>query len=243
MSNHSLKEVASSWRESLKLFLPKNLSLFFLVTLNATIKALQVFCKQWGALVAGVFLVQLIIAYVLPTMKSQELSVFWLFNALLLFVLCVRSSSAQKNYSYFVSYTLFIPIIVFYYILVRFKEAYVDFFPLSLLMSPFFITTLFFLFDDSPSVKNALLALFRSFKMTVYNFPFYVVSYTFFLMIRWTSNWLVGLFYKFVMNFSLAYWVGSVFLFLTAFVGYAFYITWFNSFYIKRVHDQYSLYE
>lgn len=249
-----------SWAESLKIFLPSSLRLFLLITANAYIKGWKLFFTHWWFLIIALPLISSFFVKF-----NAIIQLFLLAPLIFLWCLSVRPSVLKKTYSYFLSYghhimmsicftvLLFIVPKLWYLLLkktlafpiVRFflTTMHVMVFGLTLMpilyFSPFFIITLFFIFDSDGGVKSALQSFIRALKMIIYNYPFFLSIFLLFFYGYFVLHALIP--WQFLSKFyffDISIWVSyGIFLFLTTLFS-----TIMNVFYTKRVYEYLSLY-
>lgn len=103
-------------------------------------------------------------------------------------------------------------------------------------VSPLVITSALFLFDAQKTFYDYLKAFLRAITMVIYNYPFFLITYTtfyfFVILIHAISSWILPSWYA----WQIIGWSSFVFLLLP------FYICFITNFYIKRIHEQFSLY-
>jgi hypothetical protein len=227
-----MNQLLQSWHSSLRIFIPENFKLFFLVTAKAYDSARK--------LVPVMATVGLIMGLFLGKILSGPLIALVLYGAVFVGALATRPSIARKDSAYFLhyfmtyavsSFLIFLCIWAVQLLLSYFNIWHVVQFVSLVPLSLFFA---FFLFDSRGLVDGAKV-LIRGIKLYVYNLPFCIISSSLF-------------FYGGVYGFN-ALFVFSVnnqpflfFLFLFTELYALFIITFFATFYIKQVHDQFNLY-
>ncbi|MGE0207089.1 MAG: hypothetical protein AB7R69_04560 [Candidatus Babeliales bacterium] len=254
----SFSFLGKQWLNSLKFFLPKNITLFLLVSLNAMWQAWKIigFYFWW------IFLIEPAMVYLNPFILTLHnwvaVSLFMTFflpvvqlAILCIIILALRPSVALKNYHYFshytghfLSYLMVIGIIFFIMVMgtifsvthtfTAFLNPMVQWFFIQCSMS-FMIFSAFFCFD-APLTPDVLLSFWRGFKMVWYGLPFCLVcTIIFYSLGSLCAGFLSS--------------VASVAPGLIAFIFYIGYyillsllIAVFNNFYLKRAHEDYDLY-
>jgi hypothetical protein len=227
-----------SWAESLALFKPENLKPFLLITLKSIIETYKLlFTNFLPAIVAPLGLV-MIFNYVPLHLRTPILGgsflgfvilslFFWFF----LVVLCARPSVHIKNWRYVFSYwrhfiyylaIVSLALMIFqvneYELLNTFTRLYLIFF-------------MAFLLDSNAQANSVLLSCFRALKMLFYNLPFLMIPAVFFICLNKIFSYL----YVFVPFLQYA----EVFLLP---VLIFFYVCFYLNFYVKKKHEQFSLY-
>jgi hypothetical protein len=264
-----------AWRDSLTILQPKNLKLFFLVTLKTMVDTFKVWIKYFWWL--------LILQFVMPQVwlslygTTSFFSNIWfkaaasIFVSMLWFVsilLAARPSVAFKNCAYFRSYIWRIIYIMPISVLMDMGTGYLMntiFYPhigipygitpallgailvmgiLNWSAKIYIINYALFVLDSDASIKQVVQSLLYALKMVAYNYPFYIIVYIvhgllsignhlLFLQLTkllWSETDSIGML---VINYCNM----LVFALLTFFL-YCFLI----NFYIKKLHDQFTLY-
>jgi hypothetical protein len=232
------------WIGSLRIFLPANFKLLFLVTLNAWIQALKIIFKYFWWLIV-----------LIPLMQSGILGVqiysLLLINILtialgVITILAIRPSVQKKDMRYFLGYWYHFILFKLYWVIVGFIMTII-LSPIALFFGkPFFAISSFFFFylysygmffflDARATVVNAGISFLRGLRMTIYGLPFNIIvgiffGYLYFFIMRLVPPSLV-------MNIiiSYCYW-------LLLFVVTSFFLTLLNNFYIKQAHENYEIY-
>ena len=190
-----LGDLFSSWFDSLKIFLPKNLKLFLLVILKSLITSWKVFF--YCALLTSV-VIYLFLRFVLPEFDLSPDQNFYLIRYLDSFMrvffiavaaLCVRPSVEKKTFWYFVRYlncalgfaiiaSLLILALTFLYAtyatVTTVNGVSVGLWPVVPLSS--LTIAAFFWFDTDGSLQSAALTVMRTVKMLMYNLPFFCIG-------------------------------------------------------------------
>lgn len=114
--------VGGSWFDLAKLFLTKNVKVFFLVVLKAAVRTYYLFFKYWWPLMTLYIILEFLyyfrVPFLLIGVKSVCMAV-WLVLIFLLY-LAARPSVAKKDYGYYKNY--FIQMILFIFVLMGLQE-------------------------------------------------------------------------------------------------------------------------
>lgn len=267
MKLYSIKKecelLGSSWRDSLKIMIPKNFKLFLLVTLNAFIQALKpmvislwwFFIPWFGLEVASFWGYRFtyaisLEAYILLLILLRQAALFLLY-------LSVRPSVKIKNNAYYLSY--FFRFILFvlsdwgvwfglnaaYQYPIFNKIMHYGLFLLPwtplYLISPIVIFTFFFYLDSDGSILSLLRSIWQGFKMLIYNYPFCVLSMSVLYAILIAGSWIHTIILSSLDSYAIQ--LGVIGIFALLFVIFLILtICYFNNFYVKKVHDQFNLY-
>lgn len=256
-----------SWKESLKLFVPKNFKLFALVTLKTMEQTYSLLLSYfWWLPVATIGLLFFVIQS-MPfesAMKINEILVLvFLFIWTLVVALCTRPSVGQKNVTYFVHYLYYIPIIMvgdfifglipkfsysILYLLMeklslqQFSFAVVVFGLLILLIQNAHLLLsllfLFFMLDMTLSIKNGRKAFLFACKMFWYNAPVLLII-TFLGQLIFILIWGFFLYVSGFMPNEISVSLLSV---CIPIISTPITIAVLNNIYIKRLHEQPQLY-
>lgn len=259
-----------SWKDSLRIFLPVNFKLFFLVTLKTIIQVYKkLFTHFWWLLVVTAISDYAYARYA-PQAFWYGLGLLFLWLMLLFCMyLVIRPSIKKKGFEYYIQYgkhfiyflffSLFIFIIPNIYIAfanrIAFLVAHLSralyILMLPFLLFPIFITffitldflftyvsplltfTILFLLDSDGSFKNAFRSLKRACKMVCYNYPFCFIFFAFFFLIT------LGLYKVSAVLFGTQMYALSPVL---AMLLLPIPLCILNNFYVKRLHDQFTLY-
>lgn len=259
-----------AWRDSLSLLQPKNFKLFFLVTLKTMVDTFKVWIKYFWWLIVlpllpftllllnestrfeifGVFssirnAIPTPIYYMMPSLMDV---------VLVTILLAARPSVALKNCAYYRSYFWRALLLM---LVVRLpdmgSEMILGMYFQTFIASPFLfrvaaiiqmlgrlyvINYALLLLDSDGSIKSFFRSWIHAAKMTVFNLPFYlitVISFALLILINfWLAHWSAG--YSRLSRSGISIYV-LIFLGLD-FFKYCFY----TNFYIKKLHDQFTLY-
>lgn len=248
-----------SWRDSLLIFVPKNFSLFFLVTVNNALRTYRhLLFYFWWLIIMQVlvqpFILFSLLAYVKVSpemMHSVARGIQMVIASLWLSAvyLCVRPSVLQKSIEYFSQYFFSIPYLIGWTFLLFFLHSY--FFIPLIVKVPFALVIVgwifwlyvisvavlfaFFLLDERITIVNALQALRRAVLMSWYNVPaLLVVSGT--LIGMWTLLDLVRI------GVHAGIVIDGIWQLITMLFFIPIMILFVCTLYIKKVHDQFVLY-
>jgi len=241
-----------SWKESLLLFKPENFKLFMLVTLKLLIEAVKVWLKYfWWIIVFAVALD--ITSFFLKGIVLGLSLAFVRYFLLFAFFLSVWFSVKRKTLSYFWSYKCYLVLLMIVvllmvseFILLMFlggaiflifggPNAYAAFVVAStterlLLFGPLIWIFVLFFLDSKGRVRDFCFSFWRSCKMLVFNFPFYLIMFLLSEFIRDLFHFNVS----FIRLTRLDFYINLLLL--------PIYICVFTNFYIKRMHDQSKFY-
>lgn len=248
-----------SWKDSLSLFLPSNFKLFFLVTVKCIVQVYKDLFKYFWWLILAVGIIDFwwlsfairtadyfIIHYGMYTLSiviansiSTILLGIWLLYYFVIY-LTARPSLKPKGYEYYREYGIYF----IYFILLSviagamrhmskvFSSGFHTF-DLVIYLSPFLTFTILFLLDSDGRFSSACKSIWRGFKMWWYNLPFCITAYTIFWLISYLLFWLVLQIFG-PKSILLSPIVSALLVPIP--------LTFLNNFYIKRLHDQFTLY-
>lgn len=244
-----------SWKESLLLFVPKNMKLFLLVTLKSALETYSflIYYFWWLLLLTIVF--DLGCYYPECMVSGTMLHIASLLaNILLLFTLftLARPSIAVKNRAYwyeqlrksYIGFTcLYIILfgmrqllgILLIYICIALcglplYDMLSGFFMFVYGTAPMVVIPVFtfaelFFLDSTGSCKGFFLSIWRGFVMFIYNAPFCMIS-VIFLYLVWEVMFMLFGIYRIYLFFPFI----------------PFMLSYFKNMYVKRLHDQFNLY-
>lgn len=245
-----------SWKESVAVFLPKNFKLYLLVTIKNTMETYGnlIYYFWWLILLAFVFEVGCYYPECLlvgPVWEFVEASLTIALSFVLLML--VRPSVRSKGFFYFEQHArkTFIGFTLMYFafdfirarvgngVLLLISRLYGQtimhaslgqlasfiYQQSPFIMLPPFIFSVLFYFDSNGSIKSWFVSIVRGFIMFIYNFPFCLISvigcFGLWHGLQWLSpNYGIYLFFSFI----------------------PFVVSYFRTMYVKRLHDQFSLY-
>lgn len=258
-----------SWVESLKLFLPKNLKVFVLLSIKTylqILKNLWHFTNLYYPINALIFFIMLFLVkiFYLDTFnysffRNWHGEFFIYYMLIYIYIRAARPSVEYKDNNYFIFqfYKYFFTYIIFWILGIQIFNQFSTYTQICCYYSffSFFIIFALFLFD-SANFFYVLSALKKTLVMWLYNFPFFLISGVLFIflfmmfvniyyMIIILLEYIINLFvynnYKFEFEgiiFSAIYFLQIPFFFIII----PLYIGWLTNFYVKRLHEQFSLY-
>lgn len=224
--------IIQSWIDSLKLFAPKNFSLFLLVSLNSLMRSLKHVIQS----TAFIFLISYLIVRVAiiliwgGTFPFQFIFGF-LVPVFISWVMAVRPSVDLKTVLYYQSYWfshgLYVLGALFPIMFYLAKATTIPFLNVVIACAmPPFCFGIFFYFDTPGGISSLMTSFWRGIKLFVYNLPASII-----LMIPMLS------------------FIGSIYLllpgYLGLFIGYLISlisVCLFMTIYIKKVHEQFAFY-
>lgn len=234
-----------SWKDSLSLFKPKNFKLFALVTLKTIGQTYWLLLKYFWWVQLGV----IGLYFWFPQSNLRELIQYLVYCIWLAIVaLCVRPSVAKKNYAYFSKYLLYLPVIIVGFVAIHdLLELHIQ--GRYLIMFACFVAQLlfiFFMFDMSFGVKNALKSLVFAIKMFWYNAPglFLIIGANFVLVIlqiRILQGVIQSAIWESLHGHHIQYFFKCMY-FFNYFIVIPIIVSIIGNFYIKRLHEQPQLY-
>jgi len=253
------------WKDSLKIFIPRNFKLFCLVSLNAAIATYRVWLPQFWMLFVVSFVADLfpLLPFRLGPLHLSVSALISIMAKYLLFMtllLSLRPSVRRKTYRYFLTYGphigfigLFFFIKTFFFQIVgRVGPAAADLFAMSLFVPlalvPMTIFLMFY-FDTPGRFKDLFSAIWPSgIKMVLFGLPFLVLFAWAAHLVYWLMFYFLGLgLFPFVSiirsapssDLAFFYWaLVKHALILVAVIPASF----TANFYTKRLHDNYNLY-
>jgi hypothetical protein len=251
--------IGESWLESLRLFLPRNLKLFLLATLNAVRQSFTIIVFFMLALVP-------IISFAFILMRFVATDIFGsLLNAAILFsiticlssiwtwglVLAIRPSVNKKNVKYFLNRLVYLPyffifqiflfavyLLIFYLYEVNLMIVTDSYRKSHLINIACFIFGLF-LIDQKASIKNMFFAIQRTIKMIFFNIFFFILTFIIYAVLINIGNYL---FFNTISLFNYGIWVSAIFFSIIGCFIYLFFYSLLSVFYTKRAHEQFDLY-
>lgn len=167
------------WKNSLKIFIPRNLKLFSLVSLNAVLQTYKV----WLRLLWPLFILYMlagVVAVYAPMSGALAVAIFN-FGLFVTLILAMRPSVKRKTYAYFYDYRWHVAMMaVFFFVdfFVAMEHMYKPFF-LAHLFAPVIViplTTLMLFYCDTPGrLRDYFASCWRTIKMLWYGLPFYFI--------------------------------------------------------------------
>lgn len=259
-----MSQLLKSWADSLKIFYPKNLKLFLLVTLNSVWLGFKVLFKSlWWFLLLDIAMMallvygnhlftlnQIYVNYILMAIQA-----FWVF----FIYLAVRPSRERKTPVYFLSYfkylLYFSPFLFVVGFLTTKTSAFFDYQVGSILGAFISLTgafTMLFFLDSDGSIKSLMHSIVRGFKMLCYNFPFvfvlaslviYGIRPLFDFIIRTMNIFFTSVCIDYSSIICIMLGIGSFLLIKgLRLVMLILLVSIYTNFYVKKVHDQFKLY-
>jgi len=230
--------LVQSWVDSLSLLKPKNLQLFMMVTIKATLEAYKLYFKYfWWLLfsLGGLFFIapNYVASYLIRDMKALAsyatiLGVARLLYSILFLAICfaTRPSIMQKNCMYFreqFGKFLLYWLMIFSAIANKFTGLFV----LSSYSVAYIFFVLFFA-DSDGGLKSFFLSLWNTLKMIVYNAPLLVImGFAFYVPMLIVCRLLFDSPLLTIIVKALLLPIG---------------VCTYSNIYIKKLHDQFDLY-
>lgn len=228
-------QILHTWKESFSIFVPKNLKLFLLVTLNAIIDTFTTLLKYWWFLYAILLflftpMLNWVMVPIVNTMGGVTLfyGIFTFKIAfipiLIFFLTCLaaRPSTWLKNYAYFGRYLLrfwYVPFLILFFLMGGLHKI-----PLMALL---FLLYILFLIDSDGAIMSIGWSLIRAIKMLIYNLPLFIIIEV--LMQGFT----IGISF---LHLGLLIYTILLLIILPLFVCLV------TNIYVKKLHDQSELY-
>ncbi len=231
-----VKSIGRSWTGSLAVFKPTELKNFLLLALKAL--------KENYKVIFGACLMIFVSATCWE--KFYPRSFFWALVysfCFCVFLLALRSSSELKTARYYASKliswsTLTLAIafgisgLLFMWMIVN-SNVVIFFLAIPIVMLDLMV---FFVYDAQETFKEQFMALARSLIMFVYNYPFFFLTFAIVYIFNYCFNILVTITFR---NSVVELVLRQLFFYMIVFPVYSALIT---NFYIKRIHEQFSLY-
>jgi len=251
--------IGQHWQRSLAVFLPENFSRFILVSLNAFIKSTKTFFLYfwWMPLIPCFFAPQPFELFGF----AVNWPVLWRMLQWFFIFLAVRPSVDLKTARYygawlprFVEFASFIlligaiqwgissidswlPLPIFAWFFGRILFIFHNLVAFMIIPSPLLLFAGFFLLDSSASVHYVLQSAWRSFNMILYTYPFCLMSLVALVLLFFVGDFVVALIIRFLPA-MLRCIIDNLFItFYHILVA-----SWFSTVYIKRAHEDFSLY-
>jgi hypothetical protein len=220
-------QLFSAWKDSLTLLIPKNFKLFCLISVNALIKAYKPWlsCFWW-----------LIGLYAGAAYYKDARALIIIYGVLMCaYILCVRPSVPYKDWRYFLQngfLGLYMALYIAFGVWLGYRamDGNWHYLLFALLSSSFTTIYTLLIFDRNGPWERIILDYFRALMIVFYNLPFLIIM-SLILLIGAIPLWwgaMNGAFYPFWMLLILVY---------STMVS-----TIWTNFYIKKVHEQYTLY-
>ncbi len=259
--------LGQQWMRSLQVFFPANLKLFALVSVNAFLKASKIFFLYFWWLP----LVYCLLPYVVIFGLGVNLTWFWHVLQLFFILLSIRSSIQLKTPNYFFSYLPHFIGFIGFVAGITFVQWIISFLPLNLLnsiilnilvkmvlfifrtpemfilASPLFLFFGFFYLDSDGTVSSFFNSCIRSLKMVLYAYPVCLIFLSVFLGLGSAFKFVFDALIIQYLPFILKYITTDITVFcvidnMMMIVYHLFAASWFSTLYIKRAHEDYSLY-
>lgn len=246
-----LRKLIHSWINDFQILLPKNLKLFLLVTLNAVKQVYALLLRKWWWLYGALAIGNIFITLHMPTRASivfipLALLIFVQFIPLFILFLTVRPSVSLKSYHYYMGYYKYY--ILSYGSLICLMMAIFLAYPLrypllminTFILSPFVIFFMFFYLDSDGSIIELLSSVYRAAVILIFHYPFILISYSIMYVLFSKSELLFRMLFFRILDDA---WMAEKLGFLTAvYLLVPFIFCFYNTFYIKKVHEQFNLY-
>ncbi len=232
-----IMKLFQSWKESLSLLRPENLTPFLLVsvkTVRDVYRSINTPLTSQGYWLLGTGVFGLIAI----TNVVKLFNLFWLDEIMLnsmryfcvfMFTLALRPSIEQKSWSYFHSYMQRYWYTMIF--MIFFGIFYVFVIPLAFIWTVFFLLSAF---DTSGTVNGLKVAMRTSFTMLLYNAPICIVLYGLLSVINVMLYYFIG--------FALGFFGGLTLAALLYILFVPIEIALISNLYIKFIHGQPSLY-
>lgn len=260
-----------SWKESLLIFKPANFKLFLLVTVRSIWETYKILFRYFWWLIAVLltvpfhrtvlcllilFLGSLLFVYIviLTVRSSVSLKNWGYFKKYILSYYIIPFLIIVPVFFTYYSHVLFnrpggltsfislsqiitfvLPVPIQYILSETIRSGQLElsvFF--QLLISPFIVLFTLFYLDSDKGFRSIMLSFIRSVKMIIYNYPGYFIIYS--IIFLFLHLFLSILFKYLFVEFAWSVWFYSI-IFLIPIP-----ICIFTNFYIKQVHEQFSLY-
>jgi len=224
--------IIQSWIDSLKLFAPKNFSLFLLVSLNTLIRSFKHVLQSTAFIfLASYLIVRIAIILIWGGSFPFQFVFGFLVPVFISWVMAVRPSVAQKTVLYYQSYWfshgLYLLGALFPIMFYLAKATSIPFLNVVIASAmPPLCFGVFFYFDTSGGVSPFIISFWRGLKLFVYNLPASLI-----LMTPIMS--LIGLIY-----FLLPGYLGLFIGYLISLIS----VCLFMTIYVKKVHEQFTFY-
>jgi hypothetical protein len=239
------------WKDSFKIFAPRNLGLFLLVSLNAARQAYKVWFKVSWPLFVLFVAQQFFVMWIAPAHWGLEFIEKMVQLILLVtLILSLRPSVKRKSLAYFYDYRWHVGLLVLIggadFIIAR--ECMHVPIVLGNLLHPlvliFLATLLLFYYDTPGRIRDFFLSCWRTCMLLLYGLPFYVVMLAVMSLCYWLIVLVVGhLYIPLACLFHvdpLNGWYGFVYFLCVFFIIFVFSmlpLACVATFYTKRIHD------
>lgn len=241
-----------SWKDSILFFQPKYFKLFALVTVKSLIEAYKLLFKYWWWLFVLVAATAYATVYASYYAEQYYFYAQWahiILRYLLFFAVCLvtRPSMEKKTCAYFRTYfPYFGYVVASLLILIRTQYSIMPY------AGPLYIFCLLFFLDSDKKLKQLLFALFRGFKMFIYNYPLYFILFFGFVLFRYVVMLAVAYFFILFAGQLFTFFNGRAALVIqitqatSEIIDVSFLmplmICMFANIYIKKLHEQFDIY-
>lgn len=255
-----------SWKDSLEILRPNNFKLFLLVTLNAVWQSCKLMITYFWWLLLAYIAAIIVLPILIRT--SPSLAMAMITNQMLIYsiviavivctmllvfaaVLATRPSTKKKDFSYFLSYkkhfAYFVILCILLFVLVGLLISKIEiiahlwvaitralaFFNLNHPFGFASVTTFFLFFVDSrATIINFFYAMWRTIKFFIYNAPFWLIGY---YLPKWMLSYIAVSIASYIPYFLLI--ISPLYLLIPIIVT-----SYITNFYVKKMHEQRSLY-
>ncbi len=251
-----LKTLTYQWLDSLKIFLPENLKMTLLLTLNAIKDIIKNMNYR--------LIIQPICLIILAYFRNNYFSTASLIISSILWadiLIYARPSIDFKDYKYYLKmYYKNFPFIListliyslsskfwnnstvqiinsfnknFLMINSLFTNSYFN--PALYIISPFLVFFMLFLMDSKKELKSYFSSGYRAFKMFIYNYPFCFIAYNVFKV----TNIAIEKILYYLLPQTPALLIFYLILFL---ITIPFYLVFMTNFYVNQIHTKFNLY-
>jgi len=242
--------LVQAWKNTLTLFYPTNFNLFILITIKSIIEAYKIIICYWWWLLLLIGGTSLFWWNNTKFFDFFSIAFYYLF--IFVFSLATRPSVAKKNIAYFRSYfILFFPTVAGFLSIKLLGMLLVKIIGIKmgqrqsiyLLIKSFsYATQVFFIFfflDSTHSIKELLPSLFRSVKMTIYNYPVCLIFGLIILGLEIAFSFFAG-------SFLFAWGQVGLLLRIISLTNMLVFtplqLSIFANIYIKKLHEQFDYY-
>ncbi|HEX2978233.1 MAG TPA: hypothetical protein VHO47_03900 [Candidatus Babeliales bacterium] len=235
--------ILHSWKESVIIFIPRNLKIFFLATINAFIKALKPFFLYFFP-----FLIIWIGYDSVCRVQSPAWCLRLYYPAFFIFALinagmiaAIRPSTAKKDGAYYKGLwfqLICAALLDFLYTISMgsFSYSIYSFLILPFIVMPIITMALFFMLDAPMSIFSIIKSLKRATLFVFYNYPFFIISIVGYFLLFGLIFLLFGLLLQLMR--------AAAFLMpIIQLIGIFILMCWFSIMYTKRVYEQYEIYK
>lgn len=251
-----LKTLTYSWLDSLKTFLPENLKMILLLTLNAIkdiikhvsyrliippicLIILVYFRNNYfstASLIISAILLADILIYARPSIDFKNSS-YYLKTHYKTFPFVLTTSLIYLLSSKFWDNSIFKIINSFNKNVLLINNLFVNsyFNPAIYIISPFLVFFMLFLMDSKKELKSYFSSAYRSFKMFIYNYPFCFIAYNVFKV----TNIAIEKILYYLLPQTAALLIFYLILFL---ITIPFYLVFMTNFYVNQIHTKFNIY-